>query len=236
MLDRMVTALAVGFTAMRKPKTNLLDHVSNEQEFKRSLDTIAHDLGRVLDKWRLFKELGDAHKTHWIAIAQAQSFWSTTMGALQDAAVFGLCRAYDDHRDALSLRSITEALLARPAFLAHLVPIAEAVLVANLAAIDRRRASDVSRLLTWRDNFYAHRSALKIVERRSLGEQAQITFDEMDQMFTKAFSIVNGYSRDLFRSTHAPAMVGADDYLNMLNFVQEAVEHRRRRAEESAGR
>jgi hypothetical protein len=208
--------------------------IHSEADLQTLLTTICNDLGRTLDKWTLFKRLAEAQRGEfWKGMAQSQSFWSMVLGGLQDAVVAALCRAYDDHRDALTLRTVIKTLMlahespARiPAFLKTLplIPIAE--LQADLKSVDRRSDKTVKHLLMWRDKFYAHRDAEKIVAKRTLGQEYPLSYGDVDNLLENAFRIVNRYSAGLFRNSHAKGMSGADDYLTLLRTLQSDIDAR----------
>jgi|ERR1051325_4524223 hypothetical protein len=201
------------------------DEIETSEQFKTLLNTICQDLGRVLDKWTLFNGLMDAQRGAFTkALSQSQSFWSMVEGALIEATLFGLCRAYDDHLEALTLRTIIRTLQRRPAFLTDLPVISDERLQADLKAVDRRESQTVKHLLIWRDNLYAHRNAQKIIDGTIYGDKYPITYDDVNALLDNGFRIVNGYSAELFRVSNLPKMIGADDYLDVLQTLQADVE------------
>src|SRR5690349_8181620 len=101
-------------------RKTLAARIRNEQDLKQLIGVIATDLGRVHDYLELFHNLMKAKRRHYtLAVSQSQTFWSLVYGGLHDAALAGLCRAYDqtNHDDVLTLRSLLETIQARPRFL-----------------------------------------------------------------------------------------------------------------------
>jgi hypothetical protein len=211
--------------------------IHTAEEFKTLLNTICNDLGRVFDKWTLFNNLMEAQQGPFTkALSQSQSFWSIVYGALQDAVLFGLCRAYDDNPEALTLRTVIETLKAKATFLSGLPTISDERLDADLNSVNRRTSQTVKHLLIWRDNFYAHRSAQKVIDRSTLGEKCPITYGDVNALLDNAFRIVNGYSADIFRVSNLRKMSGADDYVKVLRTLQQDAEATKRSGETSCRR
>jgi HEPN superfamily AbiU2-like protein len=98
------------------PKTK--SKIRNAAEFKTVLETLCVDLATANDHYALFRKLMAAKEGPYTkALSQSQTFWSLTYGAHYDAAVFRLCRAYDQDLDALALLDFLETIKAKPSFL-----------------------------------------------------------------------------------------------------------------------
>src|SRR6266550_2380130 len=197
------------------------DEIQTADQFKTLLNTICQDLGRTLDPWRLFNKLNEARRGQFTkALSQSQSFWSVVESSLLSSVVFGLCRAYDDHLEALTLRTVIRTLQGKPAFLTGLPVITDQRLQADLETVDRRQSQTVKHLLIWRDNLYAHRNAQKIIDGTVFGDKFSITYDDVGALIDNGFRIVNGYSADIFGVSNRREMIGADDYLAVLRTLQ----------------
>lgn len=222
-----------------KPRKTLMnDAIRSEADFRKALVTIALDLGQALDHFTLFKNLMAAKQGAFTkAVSQSQTFWSLVYGALQDATLFRLCRAYDQHQGALTLRTLLETIQSRPAFLsATSHPLDEAQLAVDLASVGHDTSRTVKHLMMWRHKLIAHRDAGKAVGARTLGEDYPITYDELDALLENGFRIVNRYSVAFFSTSNLPAIVGADDYLTLLKTLQEDVERHEARLEDDVRR
>lgn len=208
--------------AVRK---TLVKKIRSEQDLKRLIDVIAVDLGRVHDYLELFHKLMKAKRRRYtLAVSQSQAFWSLVHGGLQDAALAGLCRAYDqtNHDDVLTLRSLLETIQARPAFLpATASQITTAQLQKDIDSVSKEKSQAVDRLSKWRNKLYAHRDATKILGARTLAADAPLTYRDIDTLLRRGFKIVNRYSVILFNNSHLmKGLIGADDYLAVLRTLQ----------------
>lgn len=208
--------------AVRK---TLVTKIRSEQDLKRLIDVIAVDLGRVHDYLELFHTLMKAKRRRYtLAVSQSQAFWSLVYGGLHDAALAGLCRAYDqtNHDDVLTLRSLLETIQARPAFLpATASQITTSQLQKDIESVSKEKSQTVDHLSKWRNKLYAHRDATKILDARTLAADAPLTYRDIDTLLRRGFKIVNRYSVILFNNSHLmKGLIGADDYLAVLRTLQ----------------
>ena len=150
--------------------------------------------------------------------------------------MLGLCRVYEDHREALTLRTVIQALMQRPSFLGDFPSIPDVRLQADLDSVSRRHTNSrsVKHLLMWRDKLYAHRDPDKVVSGWTLGENYPLPYKDVNALIDNAFRIVNGYSVTIFGVSYSRQIVGADDYLTLLQTVQQAVETKQALAEMEA--
>lgn len=200
--------------------------IRSEADFRKVLAAICLDLGEALDRYTLFRNLMAAKQGAYTkAVSQSPTFWSLVYGGLQEATLFRLCRAYDQHDGALTLRTLLETIRMRPAFLpAPGDPIDEAHLQRDLASVSHEASRPVKHLMMWRHKLFAHRDAEKIVSERTLGDDYPITYDEIGTLLDNGFGIVNRYSVTFFRTSNLAKIVGADDYLKVLRTLQDDVE------------
>lgn len=200
--------------------------VRSEADFKKVLAAICLDLGQAIDYFTLFKNLMTAKQgTYTKAVSQSQTFWSLVYGGLHEATLFRLCRAYDQHDGALTMRTLLETIRLNPAFLPTTAdPVDEAQLLKDLESVSHETSRTVKHLMMWRHKLFAHRDAEKIVSDRTLSDDYPITYDEVDALLNNGFRIVNRYSVAFFNTSSLPAIIGADDYLKVLKTLQEDVE------------
>jgi hypothetical protein len=203
------------------------DEITTTLEFKTSLDTLILDLAHAGDHYALFRKLLAAKEgTYTKALSQSQTFWSLTYGAHFDAAVFRLCRAYDQGKGALTLKTLLEIIKARPAFLpppALLNVLDEKQLDEDLAWVDLRKNKVVKHLMIWRHKFYAHRDLAKTLTGR-LAEEYPVTDDEVAKLLENGFNMLNRYNAVFFGAHFAREVHGLDDYEKVLKILQERVE------------
>lgn len=209
------------------PRKRLMNNaIRDEADFKKVLAAICLDLGQALDHFTLFRNLMAAKQGAFTkAVSQSPTFWSLVYGGLQETTLFRLCRAYDQHDGALTLRTVLETISLRPAFLpAPANPLDERQLQTDLDSVSHETSRPVKHLMMWRHKLFAHRDAEKVVSERILGDDYPISYDEIGVLLDNGFGIVNRYSVAFFRTSNLPRIVGADDYLEVLRTLQDDVE------------
>jgi hypothetical protein len=209
------------------PRKKIMNNaIQTEDDFGKIFAAICLDLGQALDRYTLFQNLMTAKQGPFTkAVSQSQTFWSLVYGSLQEATLFRLCRAYDQHDGALTLRTLLETIRLRPTFLpVPTDPIDTAKLQRDLDSVSHETSRPVKHLMMWRHKLFAHRDAEKIVSNRTLADDYPITYDEVGALLDNGFDILNRYSVKFFRTSNLPKMVGADDYLKVLQTLQDDVE------------
>ena len=78
--------------------------------------------------------------------------------------------------------------------------------------------------MMWRHLFVAHRDTGKLLKGVVLGEQYPLSFADVQGLLDDGLHIVNRYSSLFIATTHVRNILGHDDYLNVLNAVQEQVD------------
>ncbi len=201
-------------------RRNLASKIANKEDFKRLLDAVISDLGRVNDNLTLFRSLARAQTTYWRGMSYSQAFWSTTMGALQDAALYGLARAYDQDDDALSLRTLLETIETPAAFLTRTGDFDVQQLELDLAFAHRDTNQPVRHLMMWRHKFFAHRDPIKILNGQTLADDYPLTWEDIDSLVETGFRIANRYGIEFFNSSTLRHVHGHKDYLRTLKILQ----------------
>ena len=84
--------------------------IKTAEEFRRLLTTLTDELVDANIHWQLYSDLALAGTKYAREFNQARTFWGLTVSAHLDAAVFRLCKIYDQHRDGLNLRSFLETV------------------------------------------------------------------------------------------------------------------------------
>lgn len=123
-----------------------LTQVQKRDEFQVLLNTLAGDLGRVNDRVTLYRKLTRARKSsHSKAFINAPTFWSLVLGTLQDAALQGLARAYDqrENNDVITLKTALDTIHSQPRFLLDGITLDYNQLKADLRSVSHRTNSSV---------------------------------------------------------------------------------------------
>jgi len=200
-----------------------LTQVQKREEFKLLLHTLASDLGQVNDRVALYRNLRRARKSsHSKAFINAPTFWCLVLGSLQDAALQGLARAYDqrDRTDVLTLKHMLDTIQSEPHFLMNGIAIDRNQLEKDLRFVSRRTNASVKHLMLWRNKLFAHRNADKLLTGRILSTDHPLTWKEIGTLSETGFAIVNRYSDLLFATVTTRNTDGDDDYLGVLSLLQ----------------
>ena len=172
-----------------------------------------------------------------------------------DAVLLRLCRAYDTYeRDALNLRNLLDTIqahlsifnkpnfrqrLKRNSFVdsltAELKPPDQAQLQKDIGVVSD---SDplVRKLVMWRHNHIAHRNRHFTLNPKEFDVQYPLLFAEIDVLITRALEIGNRYALLFDATVHSTAMIGQNDYLDVLKAVREHVEASECRLDEECKR
>jgi len=207
--------------------------ITSADVFRNILDTVILDISKAADYSRLFENLLAAKEGAFTkAVSQSQVFWSFVYGATSDAAVFRLCRVYDQNKDALTLRSLLETVQTRPAYFGATNRLGLLIDYASFDA-DLKFASEdsnpvVKNLMVWRHKEVMHRDLGKAVA-RDLAEKYPVSGADVALLLERGFKILNRIGVAFFGSSFLPEIHGADDYLKVLKTLQADVESREAR-------
>lgn len=219
--------------------------VRDSEELRRLLETLAAEIVDANIFWRLHKNVQIAGATFGREAAQMPAFWSLTQQALMDAAVFRMCKVYDQYPGALNLRNLLETIQT------NLPLFAEAdfrdrlkgnAFVDSLAADCRIPDSTqlktdldyvspdtnplVKQLVEARNQLYAHRSARDAIRQVDLAVQYPMTKGQADELLTRAAEIVNCYSQLFAAVVYSTGMIGEDDYKHVFEAIRWDLERR----------
>lgn len=211
-------------------------------EFRRLMRALALDVDYARIHWRLYQDLSNALEANpWIE-RNARTFWSLTLKAHQESALTALCRAFDSRADALSLGKWIEVIRdhlhlfdvaefdkrnADHPFLATVREHAKRPDVAILDA-DAQRCSrkdpTVSKLIVFRGNVTAHRSALGALNADTEERAPPPMFVEIEQLLERAGDVLNTYTVLFSAETFSATIVGAKDYMQVIKPLAAAIE------------
>ena len=215
--------------------------ISNAEEFERLLNALCEEVVNACIHFRLYSDLEAARDQYSTSYQQSWTFWFLTFQAHLDTALFRLCKIYDQHDASLNLRNLLDTIEANLGvfdtknfkerlkgnpFVDSLAKDAKRPSVDDLKR-DKDTVSDVDptvkALLFWRNNFFAHRSAKHVVEKKDLADHYALEMKAVESLSKNALRIVNHYSH-LFRASHySTQMVGHKDFEYILKTIDEVV-------------
>lgn len=228
-------------------------HVEDDKEFELLLDSFSSDVVSAGIHHRLLKDLWRSVTEYERELNQATAFWSLTFQAHLDAVLFRLCRIYDQHKTALSLRNFLQTIqkyahlfdeakfrerLRGNKFVDSLAESAkkpdEVQLSKDISSVDSSHSSvdlAVKKLVELRHGSLAHRDPKFVLSTRSSEVLEPLSFDEIDHVLDLATGIINRYSYLFRASVYSIQIVGHDDYLSVLNAVREGYVRREQEIE-----
>ena len=221
--------------------------VRNSDELNRLLQTLALELVDANIAFKMHTSLIEAYESNsGSSMREAWTFWSLTIQAHLDSAVFRLCRIYDQDDRNLGLRGLLDTIKSNQHFFSkeqytsriQQRPQAE-FLVANFEPLNAKqihtdvayatRSSNpvVDRLIAIRHNYYSHRNAEDVVADRAVAETYPHMRHEVGDLLKDGLAILNRYSMLFDSNTWVSGIVGKDDYHYVLRAVQERLERSR---------
>lgn len=215
--------------------------VQNADEFERLLNALCDEAVNACIHFRLYSDLEASRPDYATAFHQSWTFWSLTFQSHWDTTLFRLCKIYDQHSTSLNLRNLLDTIeenagifddanfrerLKGNAFVDSLASGAKRPDLAELKK-DRESVSDtdprVKALVFWRNNFFAHRSAKHVAEKRNLADHYTFETSDVDLLLQNAMRILNRYSVLFRASSYSTQIVGHDDYRYVLRTITDAV-------------
>ncbi len=169
---------------------------------------------------------------------QAPAFWGFTLRALREARILCLCRIYDQHTSSLNLTNLlgtirdnrhlfeTDAFKDRLQDNPHVDGLASHSRLPDLAQLEKDTAYArphnpvIKKLVIWRNNFVAHRSAKLSLGRNTILKENAISKEEFDELTKTALNIHNRYSSLFKASTWSQQLIGQDDYKSCLALIR----------------
>lgn len=216
-------------------------NITNASEFERLLDALCDEVVTACIHLRLYKDLEAARSEYATAFHQSGTFWSLTFQSHWDTTLFRLCKIYDQHTSSLNLRNLLDTIgenlgvfdvenfrerLKGNPFVESLSSGATRPSVEELRA-DRDTVTDVDSkvkaLVFWRNNFFAHRSAKHVAEKKHLADHYSFSIADAEDLLKNAMRILNRYSVLFRASSYSTQIVGHDDYLYVLRTIADDV-------------
>jgi len=228
--------------------------VESDAAFGTLLSSLTEDTVTASIHWRLCKDLWAAVPEFVREMNQSAAFWSLTLNAHREVALFRLGRLYDQQRGALSLLSLVGTIRANQHLFeeAHFRkrlrgnPFIDSLAVdarrPDIATLDEdaRSVSDgsdllVTRLVAMRNRVLAHRDPTIVLGASRTTTEA-LDAVEVDTLLERAASIVNRYSIMFRAGSHLIKIIGHDDFERLLRHVRDDLATRERRLVEEIER
>ena len=211
--------------------------IKTEAQFATLLTSLAEDVVTASIHWKLCKDLWASVNEFVRELNQSPAFWSLTMNAHREVALFRLGRLFDQQKGALSLTTLVDTIAANLA-LFDLDRLKERLkdnpFVQSLAEGARRPNTDtlaqdaqcvsesdplVARLTAIRNRVLAHRDP-RVVLGTVTDPAGALEASDIDALLQRAATVVNRYS-SLFRTgTHMMSMLGQDDFRRVLEHLR----------------
>jgi hypothetical protein len=228
--------------------------IVDSAEFQSLLEALASELVDANIHFKLYADLTGAISEYQEEYNQSTAFWSLTFQSHLDAAVFRLCKTYDQHTKTLNLRNLLDTIKANISVFDtkdFRERLKDNSFVGSLSAESRKPDEKqletdlvyvseenplVKNLIVWRNNFFAHRSAKNAIKKRNLAEDYPLTIKNVEELLVEGMRLINRYS-SLFRaSTYSTNMVGRDDFQFVLKSIREHLALIEQRIEEERKR
>lgn len=227
--------------------------IKTAEDLKRLLATLANELVDANVYLQLHQDLSGSVPQYQREFNQARAFWGLTLQAHLDAAIFRLCKIYDDHRDGLNMKSLLETIRANlhvfsrenfrermkgNAFVDALAAEARTPDVAQLnediAFASKESNPLVNSLVGLRNKLFAHRASREVLSETDLAAVYPLTTADAHQLLACGMEMVNRYSQLFSAEIFSTRMVGHDDFRTVLEALR--VDLRRRDEEIEAQR
>lgn len=218
--------------------------IVNSKEFEKLMEGLSTDLNRASIHYELYKNLTSSVEKYQKVLRNSNTFWSLTFDTHLNLSIYCLCRAYDQEKSSLHLKSWLETIMENLDLFSYGEhkrrladnPYAESLASSAKKPDERQLEEDlkwvtvseenetVTKLQMIRNTGYAHRGYSYTLRSPIQGESVSLTFEEFEKMIDKGLEILNRYSV-LFKSlTYSPAIVGGNDFRYVLETLQDGYE------------
>ncbi len=209
----------------------------SEADFRVLLVSVISDAQEASFHWRLHRLLRASIRRYVRELNEANAFWSLTINAHRDAALFRVARLYDPYGGLglpvlldtiahnLSMfdeRSFRARLKDNPfvnSLAAGVRPPAPSQLRKDAVSVSSRDRL-VLKLLDLRNQELAHRDP-RVVVGRIASPRLALSDRQLGTLIGRAGRIVNKYSILFVAGSHLMRLMGDDDYLKVLEAMRE---------------
>jgi hypothetical protein len=211
--------------------------ITSASEFERLLDALCNEAVTACVHFRLYKDLEASRREYAKAFHQSWTFWSLTFQSHWDTTLFRLCKIYDQHSASLNLRNLLDTIEQNIAIFDvenFRERLKDNTFVESLASGAKRPDPDdlrkdretvsvgesrVKALVFWRNNFFAHRNAKHVAEKKQLADHYTFSIADVEWLLDNAMRVLNSYSVLFRASSYSSQIVGRDDYLHALRTI-----------------
>lgn len=215
--------------------------IGSPDEFERLLNALCDEVVTACIHFRLYKDLEAARDQYGTVFRESWTFWSLTFQSHWDTTIFRLCKIYDQHDKSLNLRNLLETIEEnicifdvenfRERFKGNpfVDSLASGAKMPDISQLKMDKvtvsAADpkVKAVVFWRNNFFAHRSARHVAEKKNLADHYTFDISDVEALLKNAMRILNQYSVLFRASSYSSQIVGHDDYLHVLRTITESV-------------
>jgi AbiU2 len=204
-------------------------------EFQRLLDSLVRELVDASIVFKLHLDLGRCSAKFRAAMNESWTFWFLTQQSTLDAAAYRLCKVYDQSTDGVNLRNLLETIAAHPeqflpeeyakrvdAKLAEDPPdLDSAQLAKDIAFATAASNPQVQNLVILRNNFFAHLGASLLKSGESIATEYPLAQNDVAELLRTGMEIANRYSIAFRAHSYLTKMVGQDDFVQVLEAVNE---------------
>lgn len=213
--------------------------VNTSEDLQRLLTTLANELVDANVYLRLHGDLGLAVSMFSREFNQARAFWGLTLQAHQDAAIFRLCKIYDQRRDSVNLKSLLETIKANqhffsePNFRSRLQgnPAVDSLalesrvpdpiqLSADISYVSKATNPKVKTLVELRNALYAHRASKDVLNATDLAASYPLTTADAHDLLACGMEIVNRYCQLFHAHTYSTQVIGHSDYKTVIEALR----------------
>lgn len=164
-------------------------------------------------------------------------FWSPVRFALERVGFIGLAKAYDGRDDVLSLSRFLATAEKCSDQLGQ--PMSQTLM--EFKELVAKTNPLVKRLISLRNNILAHQNELLplrysngVISERSPSQQTGFpTYSEVDELFDRAFDLLNEVSGSYFDAEFEPVMTNIDDIGSILGLISDGIQFNRCRLQGS---
>lgn len=189
-------------------------HLNDKTQLKRMFDGLAKEIVHSAFHFRLHCDLRDAVDDH--IYNQSPAFWGLTLSAHLATSLSYLLRAYDQHRNSLSLRGLLETIRNHTDWFRDEVDMKQ--LDSDLELV-KRSDSDVSIVVEFRNKRFAHLDFQNTVNAALTNG---IPLKTIESLSDRASSIVSRYNQLFDGNSWQRELFGADDFQRVLKRVGES--------------
>jgi hypothetical protein len=212
--------------------------IQHDDEFGKLLRGLAQDIVDAHIHWNQYLALQTQMDKSPHVAAEAYTFWHYTLIAHQRAALMCLARAFDDHNDALHLRSWLSAIRDH----LHLFGKSKAAqrrpndpfaawisenaakpdpmqLDLDIKSCSRRDDPDAQALNIFRDNLLAHRNA-DLMKEGDPAKLPPLLVEQVDRLLARAITLLNRYAYMFETSMYGTQPIGHDHVERVFAYVQ----------------